>query len=134
MNELMGGGDSYAWYSILLSVALAMFVVIVLTMTLATLLSEDERYFWSEWHPFVDKKRRRIVIECTPTGWIVLKELPGETKNELRRIFYVPCTPFAFLGWKKTVAVPTTSSVSFQGDKELWEEHFGEKNNTSILV
>ena len=133
MSGFLGGGIS-EWLSLLSFLVVFMAIVVVCVMLLALLLSEDEQHFWSEWHPFVDKKRRRIVLECTPTGWIVLKELPGETKNELRRIFYAPCTPFAFLGWKKTVAVPTTSSVSFQGDKELWEEHFGEKNNTSILV
>ena len=129
MNELMGGGDSYAWYSILLSVALAMFAVIVLTMTLATVLSEDERYFWSEWYPFIDKKRRRIVLESNATGWVVLKELPGETKNELRRIFYAPCSPLKYVGWKKTVVIPTGNSQPFPCDVELWNSHFGGQKN-----
>ena len=135
MNELVGGGDSYAWYSILLSVALAMFVVIVLTMTLATVLSEDERYFWSEWYPFIDKKRRRIVLESNATGWVVLKEVAVDTGNTLRRVWYVPKSPFAFLGWKKKIVIPVHEGLLFSGEQELWDKHFGEtKNGISILV
>src|SRR3989344_8669570 len=128
MSGFLGGGIS-EWLSLLSFLVVFMAIVVVCVMLLALLLSEDEQHFWSEWHPFVDKKRRRIVIECTPTGWIVLKELPGETKNELRRIFYAPCTPFKYAGWKKTVVIPTGNSQPFPCDVELWNSHFGGQKN-----
>src|SRR3989344_8359745 len=128
MSGFLGGGIS-EWLSLLSFLVVFMAIVVVCVMLLALLLSEDERYFWSEWHPFVDKKRRRIVLECTPTGWIVLKELPGETKNELRRIFYAPCSPLKYVGWKKTVVLPTGNSQPFPCDVELWNSHFGGQKN-----
>ena len=134
MSELLGGNVSVL-FSLFFSVMFSLILVVVAAMLLATLLSEDERCFWSEWYPFIDKKRRRIVLESNATGWVVLKEVAVDTGNTLRRVWYVPKSPFAFLGWKKKIVIPVHEGLLFSGEQELWDKHFGEtKNGISILV
>ena len=109
-------------------------LVVSLLFLLFLVVAEDVRKFGSEWHPFVDKKRRRIVLECTPTGWIVLQEiLKEDTGPVLSRCFFAPWRPFLFLGWKKTVGIITKTTTPFESDVLLWSTHFGKKGTTKSV-
>ncbi|HEY4486655.1 MAG TPA: hypothetical protein VJB70_02900 [Candidatus Paceibacterota bacterium] len=128
---------SFALFNVFLVLLLAGLLLFVLLVFLAV-FGEDEKNFWSEWHPFVDKKRRRIVLESTSAGWTALQELPSGLKTKLIRVFYKPFRPLWYLGCQKTVALVTGSVKPFEGDREFWDSYFGkppkEPDKISVLA